>query len=742
MIRRLLLAAAALALLATAGDLRAQGGAAEEADGYVAQALQMIRAGDAAGAVPLLEEAERLAGGAPAVQVRLGRAYAEAALPRRAAVVFMKAALNEDQPLAAAAASVELVRLADGLKPPPGFAALLSGGRYAEAIARAPWWPAGYWASAMQAQIDGRRADAFLGLREFLTAMRASGLDKPYREWTIEAEQMRDQVGAVEAGFLADAGVLPADWRARVGGVDADDMARAFGAVDADLWRVAGEAMRYTLRYKTLVVARDGTGEFRSIQAAVDALERSAGGGVVVVEPGDYRETVVVREASRLVLRASRPGTVTVTADGPALSLLGGSQLVVDGIAFRTDGGTEAGTVAGSQAVTLRRCSFSGGTTAALRARDVSDIYLWDVDARSPGVGVSFERATLAAWVKGRVEGAAAGVESASSDVDLAFLTVSGGRDGVAAWGATEGCGGKGGCPTAALSDSVVDGASDAGVSAQAGAYVVVRRSRLSAAGAGVRARDADVEVTDGEVFGPGRFGVAVSGRGATARVDATVLRGLDVGLAAADGASLEAADDAVIDGRIGAQVVASSATIVRPYITGQAEQGLLLSDPTDGWSVSDGEIDASSSAVVLLGGGGSAGGCTAAGGRIERMLFVDDGLGVVAGPSASRGGGAVCVLNATFVGARRAGVWAAAGGPRVLVSRSILAYGGAGLLDPAGLIEVSDSAAFSNWAGDSVPAGTRPGLRHQDPLFLDVAGEDWRLAGGSPAAGLGAGRD
>lgn len=732
--KRLLLAAV---VLVSASLCRAQDDQAAQADAYVSQALDSLAQGDSASALAFLDEAEPLADGAPATQIRLARAYAQISLPRKAAAVYMKAALDEKQPIAAALAQTELSRLADGLKLPTGYADLLRSGAYAQAVSEAPWWPAGYWALAMQAQIDERRADAYQDLRQFLVAMSASGLDGPYREWVIEAMQMKDQVGAIEATFLVDAGLLPSDWKDRVNG-SAADMEQAFGAVDGDLWRVAGEAMRYTLRYKTLRVAQDGSGDYRGIQAAVDALAKSGGGGVIEVSPGDYDGAVVLREAQRLVLKASQPGTVRVTASGPALSVLGGSWLVVDGIAFVSSDGQRGADVSGAFGVTLRRCSFTGGVESGLRADDAEDLYLWDVGVRSPGTGAAFERATVS-WVKGDVEASESGVESSDGSADLSYLQISDGRDGLAAWGRPGACGGKGGCPTASLRDSTLTRLSGTGVYAQSGAYVVVERSSIAAARAGVFGRGADLEVSKSNVSGPGALGVGVEGAGATAVVRSSVLRGVTVGLEALGTASLEADEDVVAQGSVGVQVVGSSVTISGTVISRQSEEGVLLTDPIDGWSMRDGEVDGSLAAVVLAGSGGSPSGCEAAGGRIERTLFKVDGKGLVAGPSSSRQGGAVCLRQDTFAFAQL-GVWAVASGPRVLLDRSILAYGGEGLLDPARLVDVSASDAFENWAGDEEPADVRhAGLSHDDPLFLDPAGDDWRLGEGSPARGAGA---
>lgn len=61
-----------------------------------------------------------------------------------------------------------------------------------------------------------------------------------------------------------------------------------------------------------LIVAKDGSGDFASVQSAVDALPRE--GGEILIRPGVYEERVVVHRSHVLLRGESRQGTVITHA--------------------------------------------------------------------------------------------------------------------------------------------------------------------------------------------------------------------------------------------------------------------------------------------------------------------------------------------------------------------------------------------------------------------------------------------
>jgi polygalacturonase len=65
-----------------------------------------------------------------------------------------------------------------------------------------------------------------------------------------------------------------------------------------------------------LIVAGDGTGDFRSVQQAIDALPPD--GGLIKIRPGVYRETVAITKPHVRLEGASDPSTVTIVFDKSA----------------------------------------------------------------------------------------------------------------------------------------------------------------------------------------------------------------------------------------------------------------------------------------------------------------------------------------------------------------------------------------------------------------------------------------
>jgi pectinesterase len=64
-----------------------------------------------------------------------------------------------------------------------------------------------------------------------------------------------------------------------------------------------------------LVVAQDGSGQFRTVQAAVDAVPNQSAGPVIIqLRPGTYHEKVVVPTLkTHIVLRGDAAASTTIT---------------------------------------------------------------------------------------------------------------------------------------------------------------------------------------------------------------------------------------------------------------------------------------------------------------------------------------------------------------------------------------------------------------------------------------------
>jgi serine/threonine protein phosphatase PrpC len=116
---------------------------------------------------------------------------------------------------------------------------------------------------------------------------------------------------------------------------------------------------------QTLVVGLDGSAPFTSITSAVAA---SRPGDVIRVEPGVYREQVVLHSGADLVARA--PGTVTIArpADStmPALSLTGSFNVRVAGIRIDADTPAETGVRIAATSATLELVEISGSIRRAI----------------------------------------------------------------------------------------------------------------------------------------------------------------------------------------------------------------------------------------------------------------------------------------------------------------------------------------------------------------------------------------
>ncbi|NQT56127.1 MAG: hypothetical protein HQ551_07850 [Desulfobacteraceae bacterium] len=334
----------------------------------ITEGIELIEDREEHAALNQFKKAEALAPDVPIVQYHLGRGYELLDMLQEAATFYFKSAVA-DYPSTGKdrLGSNELKQLMRRVSLPGGYSAEMDLENYRRAMDIAPWWPAAYWALAISNELSGNRAEAIRDFLNFLAVMKLAGLEKPYREWMIETDQMRYQVSIHEANFLVEAGFLSSRWKSATSGGRLSDIAQVFEKVDPELWRLAGEAMRNAMRFKTLHVSKDGRGDYNRIQDAIDSMERDGGAGRILVAPGTYREKVTLTNSARIVIQATERGRSFVEGppNSPALHIRGGGRIVIDGIVI-TGFSQETAVVEGTGQITIKYTDFKGDTRMGL----------------------------------------------------------------------------------------------------------------------------------------------------------------------------------------------------------------------------------------------------------------------------------------------------------------------------------------------------------------------------------------
>jgi len=127
-----------------------------------------------------------------------------------------------------------------------------------------------------------------------------------------------------------------------------------------------------------LVVASDGSGDFRTISAA---LAQARPGALILVRPGRYREAVTLSSGVRLI--GSGPDLTVIDAGGePAALTLRDSGSVVHGLRLVSAGGQAAVVTAGRHR--FERCLIAGNARNGV------------IFSAMPGVGAEFSHCTIA----------------------------------------------------------------------------------------------------------------------------------------------------------------------------------------------------------------------------------------------------------------------------------------------------------------------------------------------------------
>jgi pectinesterase len=164
-------------------------------------------------------------------------------------------------------------------------------------------------------------------------------------------------------------------------------------------WGCAGGAEGTVIRTPEIVVAQDGSGTFRTVQQAFDAVpDRSDRWTVIRVKSGRYREKIVLRpEKGRVVIRAEESGRAVFSYDDHTGKVVGrdtintrtsascsleGDDLVVEGITFENTAGRVGQAVAlqiTGDRVALRNCKIIGDQDTFF-ARGIGRIFLQECE--------------------------------------------------------------------------------------------------------------------------------------------------------------------------------------------------------------------------------------------------------------------------------------------------------------------------------------------------------------------------
>lgn len=721
------------ALVWSEGGAYGQSTAARRAIELIEQGLQLVKEDEPEAAQSRFKQAEELAGHDPTVQYALGRGYEAVGDKQRALENYFTAALSgvrEARPTALA--MLDLRRVMSDVPIPAGYRALMESGQYTLARDNAPWLPAAYWAMAMQSSIAGKRSEASSQFKDFQTIMEITGLAQPFREWTIETEQVRYQIGKLETDFLIEAGFLDSSWQQRVRDGDRAQVLQVFGAVEPDIWNLSEEAMRYAYRFKTLNVAKSGA-EFSAIQSAIDALARSGGAGQIVVGPGIYRESLELRELGRIVIRAADTQDTVVASPSaaPALAIKGGSRLVIDGL--RLEGqGAEVMSIESARQVTLKHVRITGGTRATVRITDAVDIFLWRGRISGTGLTLRVERShdIGVAGIRLRSEASPWAVDVVQSEVSLRRASVESARGGILVRGRSGGdCSGD--CSRLTLDATAINGGAEHGIALLGASALGMKDSRISGAfQAGIYAHGARIELEGSVLEVAGQDAIVV--QGGTANIRDNLIRAVRVGIEASGRARLAAEGNSLHDGEIGIQINEASAEISNNEFTEAATSAIYMRSPSEPWTVSGNKVSSSGTgiAVEFAPGAAADANCIAGrGSRIAGNTLSWNRHGIVLGTLGNQGGGSVCIEQNTLVQNSQSGLWLLAGGPSALFSKSIAAYNNVGIVDPGGRVRIEASAAYQNGAGDAIPvAPARGPLINVDPQFRDVDAGDYAV--------------
>ena len=599
-------------------------------------------------------------------------------------------------------------------------------GNYRRAMDIAPWWPAAYWALAISSELSGNRAEAIRNFINFLAVMELAGLEKPYREWMIETYQMRYQVSKLEANFLVEAGFLSSRWKSGMSGGRLSDIAQVFEKVDPELWRLAGEAMRNAMRFKTLHVSKDGRGDYSRIQDAIDSLERDGGAGRILVAPGTYREKVTLTDSARIVIQATERGRSFV--EGPrnssALHIRGGGRIVIDGLVI-TGFGQETAVVEGTGQITIKYTDFKGDTRMGLRVSDSNDVYVWRCSVKSSGSSLIIERSNEIEWAEGKTTSGTSnwGIDIVSSRALLDHGDFNAGDGGILTRGSTKGS------SNVTIIQSTIRSATGFGITLLGPSHLSLQRNviRENQEGA-IYSRGGKLVAKNNKITGNGKSGVVLQGGGSATLID-NIFAEEGIALEASEGVRLLASNNTVYGGETGFQISNAYTTLTGNRLQNPSKIGIYLINPHKGWSIDNNTITGSEIGILVEINNDSVMAKPVCNRKesciISKNLIFENTNGVVTvGPQ----GGMIWLKQNTIVKNSQTGVLVSPDGPSVFIDRNILAFNGGGILDPNGLVTINKSVGFGNQHWDDYPDIQRQGkLLRANPRFRNIAKQDFR---------------
>lgn len=144
------------------------------------------------------------------------------------------------------------------------------------------------------------------------------------------------------------------------------------------------------------IAADQGRVVVRSTQSIAQALERATPGTTIVVEPGEYRETLALKSYIRLVSSEPRGAVIRLPGTAPegaaAVVARGVTEAAVDGFRIVGDAATPLGTgvLAVDSEISLSHLEIAGATKAAIDAGRGASVRVIAADIRdNPGAAVA-----------------------------------------------------------------------------------------------------------------------------------------------------------------------------------------------------------------------------------------------------------------------------------------------------------------------------------------------------------------
>ncbi len=463
-----------------------------------------------------------------------------------------------------------------------------------------------------------------------------------------------------------------------------------------------------------------------------DAIAASAGGGVISIQPGTYRESILL-DRDVTLSAAGPPGEVRIEASGGPVVRLSAESASLSGIVLAHRGAETAAIEVPAGRLRMDECVVQAESAAALWAYQTGEVAASGCTfSNSVGAGVlvvdgaggtfadcSFERIHASATVI-RTGGRPRFERCTFSDLDASAVLAAdgahgliedcrvtgGGNPAIAVEGASspvlrrvtvERPNGAGilvaTSSTPVIEDCVVQQAAGQGiVLVQEAAPEVRRLSVQRSGGYGVHVLDRSAGSLSGcEISQAGLAAIFVTS-GSTTAFDATVATGGDVGVLVTESAGPKFVDLQVRDvARTGVEIRSSTQTLVHGAVIASAQDGVLVAD--GGVALIE-EI--------------SVGDSRGAGLRVTsgaKATVRDGTISGSAGPAVAVAGGEVELVSSELSGGRAAGVLVSDDGTATMQRTRIREFA-TGIVWTAGTSGAATDCEVSDNRGDGVEIG------------------------------------